>query len=74
MLTRTRDTQTQITLPRAKRLENMRGAFDATNQLDPSYLYIVFDDVITTGATMQAAVDALVAAGARDILPVALAH
>lgn len=74
LLTRTRETVTQVTLPREKRTENMRGAFTATRSADPAYLYIVVDDVITTGATLQAAVDALTAAGAAHIIPLALAH
>lgn len=74
ILTRTRDTITQVGLPREARERNMRGAFGATRPLDPAYLYIVVDDVITTGATLQAAIDALEAAGATQILPLALAH
>jgi predicted amidophosphoribosyltransferase len=74
VLTRTRETVSQVSLPREKRRENMRGAFVAGRPLDPAYLYIVVDDVITTGATLQAAIDALSAAGATRILPIALAH
>ncbi len=74
MLFRTRDTASQISLPRHLRFENMRGAFRTSSTLDPSFLYIVLDDVTTTGATMQAAIDALAEAGAKHILPLALAH
>jgi predicted amidophosphoribosyltransferase len=74
LLTRTRETVSQVSLPRERREENMRGAFGAARKIDPSYLYIVLDDVLTTGATLQAAIDALTAAGVRDIIPIALAH
>jgi len=74
LLTRARETVSQVSLPREKRQENMRGAFRAAHILDPSYLYIVVDDVTTTGATLQAAIDALSQAGATHILPLALAH
>ncbi len=74
ILKRIRETESQIGLPRHKREENMRGAFDTTHSLDPSYTYIVIDDVTTTGATLQAAIDALKQAGARHIIPLALAH
>jgi predicted amidophosphoribosyltransferase len=74
ILTRARETASQVSLPRYERAENMRGAFTATRPLDPSTLHIVCDDVLTTGATLQAALDALTEAGARRILPLAFAH
>ncbi len=74
LLTRTRETVSQVSLPRHKRKENMRGAFSALHSTDPNCLYIVIDDVITTGATLQAATHALKEAGAKQVLPLALAH
>lgn len=74
LLERARETVSQVSLPREKREENMRGAFRAMRRADPAHTYIVIDDVITTGATLQAAVDALKAAGAEHIVPLALAH
>ena len=74
LLVRVRETASQVSLPRVQRLENMRGAFGAAHELDPARTYIVIDDVITTGATLQAAVDALKEAGAKHIVPLALAH
>lgn len=78
LLKRVKETQTQVSLERRKREENMRGAFrvakDAAHPVNPSYTYVVMDDVITTGATLQAATDALKDAGAEHIIPLALAH
>ena len=74
ILVRTRETVSQVSLPRHLRKENMRGAFRAAHEADPSRTYILIDDVITTGATLQSAIDALVAAGAKRIVPLALAH
>lgn len=74
LLERMRETESQVSLTREAREENMRGAFLATRRADPAYTYIVIDDVITTGATLQAAVDALKEAGAEHIVPLALAH
>ena len=81
LLERARETPTQVALPRAQREKNMRGAFTASLKLRSASraelantLFIVLDDVVTTGATLQAACDALRAAGAIHILPIALAH
>ncbi|HCR52647.1 TPA: ComF family protein [Candidatus Kaiserbacteria bacterium] len=73
LLERVRETASQVSLPRAAREENMREAFRA-GAAAPARLYIVIDDVVTTGATLQAAIDALREAGANNILPLALAH
>jgi len=83
LLTRVRETTTQISLTRAAREANMRDAFMVhpaklaeRSGADSHAMYIVLDDVLTTGATLGAALDALVASGIpRDhLLPIALAH
>lgn len=74
LLERTRETTSQVSLPRQQREENMRGAFRATRRADPTRAYIIIDDVITTGATLGAAIAALREAGATHIIPLALAH
>lgn len=74
ILERTRETTSQVSLPRHEREKNMRGAFGAASSVDPSHTYIILDDVLTTGATLQAAIDALQKAGAKNIIPLALAH
>lgn len=74
LLIRVRETVSQVSLPKAEREANMRGAFGSTRPADPHRTYIVIDDVVTTGATLQAAIDALTAAGASHVIPIALAH
>ncbi|MFA6414763.1 MAG: hypothetical protein WC217_00635 [Candidatus Paceibacterota bacterium] len=74
LLVRTRETASQVSLPREARGENMRGAFRTMRPADPVCTYIVLDDVITTGATLGAAIASLKEAGATHIVPLALAH
>lgn len=73
ILKRVRNTPAQTGLSGRERRENMKGAFLAED-VDSASTYIVVDDVITTGATLNDAVRALKAAGARDVIPLALAH
>ena len=58
LLERVKETQSQVSLERSRREANMRGAFACRQDADPTHLYIVLDDVVTTGATLQAALDA----------------
>jgi ComF family protein len=74
LLIRTRETVSQVSLPREARAKNMRGAFSAAHPANPKLTYILIDDVTTTGATLSAAISALKAAGSTQILPIALAH
>ncbi|MBI4088948.1 ComF family protein [Candidatus Kaiserbacteria bacterium] len=74
LLKRVKETQTQVSLEKRKREENMRGAFRVTRPTDSVRTYIVVDDVITTGATLQATIDVLKNSGATHIIPLALAH
>lgn len=74
LLERALETTSQVSLPRAKREKNMRGSFKATRRADPTRTYLLIDDVLTTGATLQSAIEALKSAGATRIVPLALAH
>ena len=74
LLMRTKETKPQTTLGREERLLNMKDVFKATRALDADTLYIVLDDVVTTGASLLAAKAALLAAGARNVALLALAH
>lgn len=74
VLKRTRDTLPQTTLSRSKRLTNMHKAFSVSGDLDTSCTYIVVDDVTTTGATMQAALEAFASRKVSDCIGLSLAH
>ncbi len=73
VLKRTRDTAPQTSLGKKERQKNVEGAFRASG-VDSSFLYIVVDDVSTTGATLSATVEALTLAGAVHVVPIALAY
>ncbi len=73
VLIRLRDTPPQTSLPRARRLDNVRGAFRALRKLSGTRILLV-DDVTTTGATLEAATRALRRRGAAWVGALALAR
>lgn len=74
-LTLTRAVPHQQGLARAERLTNIAHSMAVPNPTSVAgHLCIVIDDVQTTGATLKEATRALYAAGARKVIPVALAH
>ena len=75
MLTRVKDTKTQVTYDRKGRLENIKGAFELSKQFDNRLQHIILvDDVITSGATMLEAAKVLKKAGTKCVWGIALAH
>jgi ComF family protein len=73
-LQRVRMTPSQTFLSRKQRLKNMRGAFRCGSPPPAGRSLTVVDDVLTTGATLNAAVAALEQAGATNISAFTLAH
>ncbi len=71
-LKRTRATPSQTALDREARRENVVGAFVSRPTVNGARIWLV-DDVVTTGATVNACADALMAAGAASVDVVALA-
>jgi ComF family protein len=71
---RYRRTQSQVGLTREDRVSNMAGAFRANRELVDQKSILLIDDVITTGSTMNACSEALMAAGASSVYGLTLAR
>ncbi len=77
LLLRTRRTPQQVGLNRSERARNMRGAFvvpDGKKTALAGHRLILVDDVLTTGATLEAATHALLGAGAATVDVLTLAR
>jgi predicted amidophosphoribosyltransferase len=72
LLTRTRSSVRQASLPRQERYANARGSFAAMARVPRTVVLV--DDVYTTGATVSAAATALRAGGAATVEVVTLAR
>lgn len=64
---------TQHGSSKAERLTQAQRAFQVSSGVDPTATYLVIDDIITTGATLDWATKRLAEAGARQIFVAALA-
>ncbi len=73
LVRRVRDTPPQVGKDRAQRRQNVQDAFVAASEARGKKVLLV-DDVLTTGATADAAAKALLAAGASAVRVLALAR
>jgi predicted amidophosphoribosyltransferase len=64
---RSRDTPAQLGLPSAQRVKNVKGAFHCPRLIEGLAIAVV-DDVMTTGATLDAIAAALKASGAGRVV------
>ena len=57
----------QIGASRSQRIKNMQSAFRVRKSLDPEVTYLLIDDVLTTGSTVEYAAKALKDRGASSV-------
>lgn len=74
LLCRIKDTPPQTSLGAAGRRSNMEGAFLASRSPSTHTIYVLVDDVRTSGATLLTASEALISAGAAYVRGISLAH
>lgn len=72
-LRRIRATRPQVGMKREQRLKNVRDAFAVRGDIKNKTVLLV-DDVLTTGATLEACSEALLKAGARSVRVATLAR
>ncbi|MBN2500036.1 MAG: ComF family protein [Anaerolineales bacterium] len=71
---RVRETQTQVGLNLIERQKNVKDAFRGNTKLVRGKSILLVDDVMTTGATLNACANALQAAGAVHVFALTLAR
>lgn len=73
LLEQVRETDTQHSLTRAQRADNVRGAYRAKGATLGKRVLLV-DDIVTTGATLRACAQGLYGAGAQKVCAVCAAN
>ncbi len=74
-LIRTRETPPQVGLSRQERDENIKGAFQVTQQNEiKDRRILLIDDVYTTGATLKEGAKTLMQSGAKEVIVSAVAR
>ena len=67
--------KSQVQVPRTKRVENVFGSFSVKEtKIVFGKCIILIDDVVESGATLKDAKRALLGAGAKDVIALAIAH
>ena len=74
ILVREKVTRQQVGLSISERKANMAGAFSANTSQASGKTFLVIDDVITTGSTINACAKALISAGANQVFGLTLAR
>ena len=69
-----RSNSVQLGSSKRQRFLNAKNAFAVKGSLDPEAVYLVVDDVVTTGATLRFAAQALLDAGASTVWAATIAR
>lgn len=73
LLEKVRETERQASLSLQERRKNIKGAFRASEEAKGRRI-LLFDDVYTSGSTIEEAARSLMAAGARQVAALTLAR
>lgn len=73
LLEKVRETERQASLSLQERRRNIKGAFRASKEAKGRRI-LLFDDVYTSGSTIEEAARSLMAAGARQVAALSLAR
>lgn len=74
LLEKVKEASTQASLARRDRFKNVESVYRSRVSIDTNQTILLIDDVVTTGATLNACAKALKNAGARTVIGLALAH
>lgn len=75
ILIKTKNTKSQVeTKSKIERLQNISNSMDIKKSINKDFLYIIIDDVYTTGATINEAKRVLKKHGAQKVIAITLAH
>lgn len=74
ILSKARETPSQVGLSVSQRRENVRGAYQVDIEVVKGKTIVLMDDVATTGSTIMACADALLAAGAKEVYAITIAR
>lgn len=76
-LQRVKETKTQVNLTKEERQENVKHAFALAPTVTKAIrgkIFVLVDDVLTTGATMNECAEVLYKAGVKEVWGITLAH
>jgi ComF family protein len=74
IVSRTRETQSQVELNFLDRKKNVAGAFVADGLLAAGKTVLIIDDILTSGSTINSCAEALLLAGSKEVYGMTVAR